>query len=1081
MMTDVSEVNFSIKSPLIHLSEKLAFVPRVDDPQFENAVNVVVSWAVEHPNLSRSPFVIWDYYRQTKGLSSFEELFTLTSILLELKPQNEIFTREHIKNASRIGKSASATKLFEYWENIEVGSSPLMLEHATYLLDVGDWKRAVSVLEAGADNFSNTSRYQYLLGRAYTFRGDLDLATNCFQQALSKTRPENRSYLRLAEIYTQQGSLKEAIEALKAAASHKPHDAEISMRMIRALIQAKNYTAANDSIETLSKLGQLTPQKERFIADVRTVIDMEVVRKVRVAVITDALEDDIKQDLSTISSIGQIEVFREPRTADLTSSAIYEIINGKNEFDLVLVVNGPGRKFLSDEVFNHSFNRAAWIETAESDGNTTYLISCEFLSLLSTSFGDADTAKSTDDYLKSMQAHKDYINHLHYDGSALSLTSEGELNNNDTSGEVWLISNSGIKAFGGVERFLRGMYQVYSKFNCDPIIIGLNSDATEEAGEIDGFAYQNVPRDLSVIFRTLLEKKPVLLHTTTGTGYDIAHSAKFLNCNVVYGTHFWRDMFEGRDWFKDIDLHQILRPEYENLISLTDLHYCNSVYTQRLTFDHLNHVFSKIYSLPADVEYVPEDPTDSIDELDGLENFVLLLNSRLEKGFDILLEVAKALPNIPFLAVASQSSIAVSKEQVRRAGLKNVTIIPFVSDTSLLYKKARVVMVPSYEFVETFSRVVIEAHRYGTPVIGSDRGNVPLLLEQSGVYLPKNTDLWAEEIQNLYSSQAYYEERCSKAYQNSEEYRFDAQFGNIERVLNFCKTKVAVAVGSGIGNIVQTLPVINRISRHYGAPVDVLVDGDFNQASVLFKDQTSVSSVYIYNKRSKDRWYDTIIVLDCFGRMPPSNLAKETINLRDYVDFKLAKSMPEAEFYLYGLKIATGLDYTPDDVKDLDIRPGFRPAKVKNMVGIHGGSKDGIYAAKQWSGFETLSANLKAQGYDVFSFGSKAEYVEGTIDLTGTNLWDTINNMAKCELFISNDSGLMHVADALHIPLISLFAPTSVVKNGPLSPAATVVGISDACSPCQFDKERFASCKCIGKINVARVEAIATEKLAAVR
>ncbi|MGD2086701.1 MAG: lipopolysaccharide heptosyltransferase II [Candidatus Aminicenantes bacterium] len=66
------------------------------------------------------------------------------------------------------------------------------------------------------------------------------------------------------------------------------------------------------------------------------------------------------------------------------------------------------------------------------------------------------------------------------------------------------------------------------------------------------------------------------------------------------------------------------------------------------------------------------------------------------------------------------------------------------------------------------------------------------------------------------------------------------------------------------------------------------------------------------------------------------------------------------------------------------------------------------------------------------------------------NLRQAIVAISFCCLFISNDSGLMHVASAFNLPLIALFGPTRPHKTGPLNKNARVLYHPVACSPCLY-------------------------------
>ena len=72
------------------------------------------------------------------------------------------------------------------------------------------------------------------------------------------------------------------------------------------------------------------------------------------------------------------------------------------------------------------------------------------------------------------------------------------------------------------------------------------------------------------------------------------------------------------------------------------------------------------------------------------------------------------------------------------------------------------------------------------------------------------------------------------------------------------------------------------------------------------------------------------------------------------------------------------------------------------------------------------------------------------IDLAGaTSLLAAMALIGECDVFVTNDSGLMHVAAALRTPLVAIFGSTDHIATGPFSDSAVVIRKSLPCSPCK--------------------------------
>lgn len=94
----------------------------------------------------------------------------------------------------------------------------------------------------------------------------------------------------------------------------------------------------------------------------------------------------------------------------------------------------------------------------------------------------------------------------------------------------------------------------------------------------------------------------------------------------------------------------------------------------------------------------------------------------------------------------------------------------------------------------------------------------------------------------------------------------------------------------------------------------------------------------------------------------------------------------------------------------------------------------------------------------------------------------TAATIERCNLFISNDSSLMHVASATRVPVVAIFGPTNTNMTYPWGTEYEIVHLNFPCSPCYhastaplicYEKKDF---ECVKSITVAQVVG-AVEKL----
>jgi heptosyltransferase-2 len=168
------------------------------------------------------------------------------------------------------------------------------------------------------------------------------------------------------------------------------------------------------------------------------------------------------------------------------------------------------------------------------------------------------------------------------------------------------------------------------------------------------------------------------------------------------------------------------------------------------------------------------------------------------------------------------------------------------------------------------------------------------------------------------------------------------------------------------------------------------------------------------------------------------------------------------------------------------------PAMGRRAVALAPGA---VGTSKRWPGvaYGDLARRLIQQGVEVWVLGGPSEAPLARIirdsapearDLTGTDLRNAILALAACDVAISNDSGLLHVAAALGTPSIGIFGPTSPWHWAPLNPIAAAIQQTVEkleCQPCHKSVCRLAHHRCMRDISSEQVLEIAQRTLAEVR
>ena len=143
--------------------------------------------------------------------------------------------------------------------------------------------------------------------------------------------------------------------------------------------------------------------------------------------------------------------------------------------------------------------------------------------------------------------------------------------------------------------------------------------------------------------------------------------------------------------------------------------------------------------------------------------------------------------------------------------------------------------------------------------------------------------------------------------------------------------------------------------------------------------------------------------------------------------------------------------------------------------------------SKRWPAerFAALARRLRDAGLRPLLLGGSGDTgIAGTVqeaasgvalDLSGRlTLTECGALLARCTLFVGNDTGLLHLAVAVGTPVVGLFGPTDPAVYGPFGDRQRVIWHPRSCSPC-FRQPRQPRCarECMAGITVDEVEAAA--------
>lgn len=295
--------------------------------------------------------------------------------------------------------------------------------------------------------------------------------------------------------------------------------------------------------------------------------------------------------------------------------------------------------------------------------------------------------------------------------------------------------------------------------------------------------------------------------------------------------------------------------------------------------------------------------------------------------------------------------------------------------------------------------------------------------------------------------------------------------------------KILINQTAFIGDVILITPLIRSAKELYPqAEIDVLV---VPAAAKLLENNPHIRHVHRYNKRQKGEFMKTLRLLKnekydmaisphsstrshllLYLAAIPHRLGFDRGIARGLLTAKIKhpKGIHKSQKNLALLSLISQREFSFQtelfpSVQDVEnVRNMLLPLRGKRLIAVAPGS---VWGTKRWhiEHYTQLCVMLDELGFGLVLTGSAAEKdlcdqilqaCPNALSLCGeTNLLESAAAIKEAELIICNDSGALHIANAMKTPVLAFFGPT-VLSIGyfPFREGDKVFEVDLECRPC---------------------------------
>jgi heptosyltransferase-2 len=299
-------------------------------------------------------------------------------------------------------------------------------------------------------------------------------------------------------------------------------------------------------------------------------------------------------------------------------------------------------------------------------------------------------------------------------------------------------------------------------------------------------------------------------------------------------------------------------------------------------------------------------------------------------------------------------------------------------------------------------------------------------------------------------------------------------------------SKILLVHTAFVGDVILTTPLIKALRQIYPeSTIDVLV---IPETAGILSNNPDINKIHAFDKRKnkfksffktvfhlKREKYDLallphssfttgLLVLSAgikrrigfdrnFSRYFLTDKIKFRQNVhRTYKNLDLMKPLSNLEF-----SNQTALYPSAEDKEKINAILSRSNIEDSNLIAVSPGS---MWETKKWPEdyYRELVQRLRTQGYQVVLIGAPNEKElcervkdrSNSINAAGaTNILESAALLEKCELLICNDSGAMHIANAMKTDVVAFFGPTvQSMGYAPIHENDKVMEVNLDCRPC---------------------------------